>query len=305
MSTARVTVIFLWRKINDPRYSCAFFRSIKENTAGVAYDLVIAAKGYAPGETIPYTDNLSSQIGSSVRIIHYPDEMPPTGVIRAVSSTCATEFVLPLLSWSRILAPNWLSHYVSAFDGIPDCGIVGASGGYECLNDETPFPNVGIRSNAFMVRTDLFNSLDAGSQVTLLDGNGFEAGPNGMTKQIVARGLKPIIVDRFGGRWLPDDWPKSQTFRLAEQEGLLIADNRTIQYTCGSRRKRARLVKRCWGTDARSVPGSPWRKTIEWLKWHYPRGPIDVFPDIRDYILSIARKLTGKAPISQKKAFPS
>ena len=34
------------------------------------------------------------------------------------------------------------------------------------------------------------------------------------------------------------DWPRSRTFRLQEQEGLLIADNRTNQYACGSRRKR-------------------------------------------------------------------
>ena len=301
----RITVIFLWRKINDPRYACAFFRSLKDQQAGEEYDLVIAAKGYGAEEPIAYANVLSSLPCSSYKTMHFPDEMPPTAVFREAAALCNTEFVLPLISWSRIIAPNWLSRYLEAFDSIPDCGIVGASGGYECLNDDTPFPNVGIRSNAFMVRTEIFNSLNAGLQLTLLDGNGFEAGPNGMTKQIVARGLKPVIVDRFGGRWLPEDWPKSRTFRLAEQEGLLIADNRTMQYTCGSRRKRGRLVKRCWGPDARPVPGSPWRKLIEWLKWHYPRGPVDLFPDLRDQVLSLARKLTGKTPSPPKKAFPS
>lgn len=302
---ARVTVIFLWRKINDPRYACAFFRSLKENPAGVTYEFVIAAKGYDLDEPIAYADILPSLPCSNVRIMRFLDEMPPTAVIREAAASCTTEFVLPLTSWSRILAPNWLSHYLLAFDSVADCGIVGASGGYECLNDTTPFPNVGIRSNAFMVRTEIFNSLDAGPQKTLLDGSSFEAGPNGMTKQIVAKHLKPVIVDRFGGCWFPGDWPKSRTFRLAEQEGLLIADNRTMQYTFGSRRKRDRLVKRCWGTDARSVPGSPWRKFIEWLKWHYPRGPIDMIPDVRDWIILVARKVMGKPPGSSKKAFPS
>lgn len=301
----RITVIFLWRKLNDQRYARAFFRSLKDNPAGEEYDLIIAAKGYVGTEPITCADVLSSLPCSSVKILRFPDETPPTAVFRQAAATCSTEFILPLTSWSRILASNWLSRYIAAFDALPDCGIVGASGGYECLNDDTPFPNVGIRSNAFMVRTEIFNSLEAGPQHTLLDGNGFEAGPNGMTKQIVARGLKPVIVDRFGGRWLPDDWPKSQTFRLAEQEGLLIADNRTMQYTCGSRRKRKRLVKRCWGPDAHAVPGSPWRKLIEWVKWHYPRGPIDLVPDIRDQVLSLARKLTRKEPGPPKKAFPS
>ncbi|MGO4337456.1 hypothetical protein AB4037_21315 [Labrys sp. KB_33_2] len=301
----RITVIFLWRKINDTRYLCAFLGSLKDNPAGSSYDLVIAAKGYDPNEPIPYTDSLATLPNLNIKIMHFPDEVPPTAVIRQAAAACTTEFILPLISWSRILAPNWLSLYLAAFDSIPDCGIVGASGGYECLNEDTPFPNVGIRSNAFMVRTEIFNSLDAGPQVTQLDGSSFEAGPNGMTKQIVAKGLRPVIVDRFGGHWFPEDWPKSQTFRLAEQEGLLIADNRTIQYTCGSRRKRARLVKRCWGADARSVPGSPWRKFIEWLKWHYPRGPIDMIPDVWDKVISFARKVMGRPTSSSKKAFPS
>ncbi|MFT4133762.1 hypothetical protein [Labrys sp. (in: a-proteobacteria)] len=301
----RITVIFLWRKLNDPRYVCAFFRSLKAYPAGEEYDLVVAAKGYGSDEPIAYANVLSSLPCSSFRTMRFPDEIPPTAVIREAAASCGTEFVLPLTSWSRILAPNWLSRYLSAFDAITDCGIVGASGGYECLNDDTPFPNVGIRSNAFMIRTEIFNSLDAGPQVTIFDGSNFEAGPNGMTKQIVAKGLRPVVVDRFGGRWLPEDWPKSQTFRLAEQEGLLIADNRTIQYTCGSKRKRDRLVKRCWGTDARSVPGSPWRKFVAWLKWHYPRGPVDMIPDVWDEVTSFIRKAMGKPPISSKKAFPS
>ncbi|MEW9304574.1 hypothetical protein [Labrys neptuniae] len=301
----RITVIFLWRKINDPRYACAFFRSLKDYPAGVEYDLIIAAKGYGAGEPIAYADVMSSLPCSSFRTMHFPDEMPPTAVIREAAASCRTEFVLPLTSWSRILATNWLSRYLSAFDSIPDCGIVGASGGYECLNDGTPFPNIGIRSNAFMVRTEVFNSLDAGPQETIFDGSNFEAGPNGMTKQIVAKGLRPVVVDRFGGQWLPEDWPKSQTFRLAEQEGLLIADNRTMQYTCGSRRKRNRLVQRCWGADAHAVAGSPWRKLVEWVKWHYPRGPIDVLPDLRDQVFLFVRKVMRRAPGQSKKAFPS
>ncbi|WP_146126981.1 hypothetical protein [Labrys okinawensis] len=301
---ARVTVIFLWRKINDPRYAHAFFRSLKNYPAGEVYDLVIAAKGYGSSEPVVCQNILSSIPSSNVRILRFSDQIPPTAIFLKIASSCRTEFVLPLISWSRILAPNWLSYYLSAFDSLPDCGIVGATGGYECLNETTPFPNVGIRSNAFMIRTEIFNSLDTGPQETLFDGNNFEAGPNGMTKQIVARGLKPVIVDRFGGRWLPGDWPKSQTFRLAEQEGLLIADNRTIQYTCGSWRKRKRLVKRCWGVDAHAAPGSPPRKLFEWLKWHYPRGAVDVFPDLRDKIISLACKVMGRKPYTSKKAFP-
>src|SRR5689334_18094678 len=149
----RITVIFLWRRINDKRYAYAFFNSLKSYPAGEEYDLIIAAKGYTPSEPVAYENILSSLPCSSFKIIRFPDEMPPTAVIRQAATTCSTEFVFPLISWSRILAPNWLSRYLAAFETIPDCGIVGASGGYECLNDDTPFPNVGIRSNAFMVRT--------------------------------------------------------------------------------------------------------------------------------------------------------
>ncbi|CAM5764259.1 hypothetical protein LMIY3S_01086 [Labrys miyagiensis] len=203
------------------------------------------------------------------------------------------------------MARNWLAIYVDAFEKIPNCGIVGASGSYERTSDLTPFPNIAIRSNAFMVRAELFNSLDAGRQDTLVDGNSFEAGPNGMTKQVIARGLQPVVVDRFGGCWLADEWPEKPIFRVGEQDGLIIADNRTHQYACGSRRKRGRLVERAWGANAKLEIGSPFRKLVEWAKWNYPCGPVDLIPDLANKVDSVRRKLCKLQPNPQAKVFPS
>ncbi|WP_413988510.1 hypothetical protein ACMDCR_21165 [Labrys okinawensis] len=301
---SRVTVVYLWRKVNDPRFAHAFFRSISRFAAGEDFDFVFAVKGYGAGELPPFAAKIGQVPASSTKVMHFADEQTPLTVFRAVSKVCGTEFIVSFNSWSRILAPNWLRSYLAAFETVPDCGFVGASGGYETVWDQ-PFPNIGIRSNAFMIRTELFNSLDPGNLATIADDHLLEAGPNSMTKQIMVRGLQPIIADRFGNAWQAKDWPRSRTFRLAEQEGLLIADNRTNQYACGSQRKRGRLVARCWGPDAKAKPGSMVRKFLVWLWWNYPRGPIDMIPDTMAKVGEILAKLTGRAPKPRSTVFPN
>ncbi len=65
----------------------------------------------------------------------------------------------------------------------------------------------------------------------------FESGPEGMTKQIMRQGLKPVIVDSDGKPWLPEDWPRTRTFRSGNQEKLLVADNRTHDYDTSQEQK--------------------------------------------------------------------
>jgi hypothetical protein len=301
---ARVTVVYLWRKVNEPRYAYAFFQSIRRFSAGGEFDFVFAVKGYEAGELVPLARQIAHVPAATAKVMHFTDDQTPLTVFRAASRQCGSEFILCFNSWSRILAPNWLKSYLAAFETIPDCGLAGASGGYETLWGQ-PFPNIGIRSNAFMIRPALFNSIEPGDLATVAGDHLLEAGPNSMTKQIMARGLQPILVDRFGKAWTAQDWPKSRIFRLDEQEGLLIADNRTNQYACGSRRKRARLVARCWGESAVAKPGSMPRKFLEWLWWNYPRGPVDIYPDAMAKLHQLVARLTGRPTKPRSTAFPN
>lgn len=300
----RVTVLYLWRRVNDLRYAHAFFRSIRRFPAGAEYDFVFAVKDYASDDQLPHIGDLAVLPCASVKVMRFTDERTPVSIYREVSEGCGTEFVLVFNSWSRILAPNWLAHYVGAFDCFADCGLVGASGSHEAAWSQ-PFPNMAIRSNAFMIRTSLFNALELGSLKTILDDHRFEAGPDGMTRQVMARNLTPLVVDRFGRAWRPRDWGQSRTFRVREQEGLLVADNRTNQYACGSARKRGRLVERAWGPEMTARRSALHRRILEWLWWNYPRGPLDMARDGLAAFDRLLRKITRRPADPGRKVFPN
>jgi len=302
----RLAVVYLSRAVNDPRFSWAFFRSLASFPAGVDFDLVLASKGYGRDEIDPSFPAWRSRIAcSKVEVARYDDSLSATLVCFDLAKNIAADHVIFFTSWSRILAANWLKYYADAFEKVPDCGIVGATGGYERLNDDTPFPNISVRTNAFMVPTRLFASLDAGNLSAPDGGHLFEAGPNGMTKQIMAHGLVPIVVDRFGRSWRHEEWWKSQTFRMGQQEGLLVADNRTYHFDIASIRKRRRLSQRCWGS-AEAIARRPMlRKAVDWYTWNYPRGLHDLGGDLATGAMDTWRRFSGQDAKHPARVFPS
>ena len=127
----RITVLYLWRRVNDLRYAHAFFRSIRRFPAGAEYDFVFAVKGYAIGDRLPHQPDLAALPCLSAKVMHFADDHTPISIYRAVSRACDTEFILVFNSWSRVLAANWLAHYVGVFDRNADCGLGGATGSHE------------------------------------------------------------------------------------------------------------------------------------------------------------------------------
>jgi len=63
-------------------------------------------------------------------------------------------------------------------------------------------------------------------------------------------GLDAVIVGRDGRRFGISEWPSSGTFRQNEQRNLLVADNRTIEYSTAEPERRRQLAAAAWGTDA-------------------------------------------------------
>ncbi len=279
---ARLKVIYLSRMINDPRYSWAFFDSICRHNSGIEFELVLILKGYKPNEFDKSLSQFRPHLPSNIEILRYDDSDNPTRILFDVAKKIDCDRFVFFTSFSRVLASGWLRHYADTFERAASCGVVGATGGYESLNDQTPFPNVGIRTNAFMVSRDVFVSLDPGDLSAKHGGNLFEAGPNGMTKQIVARGFRPFVVDRFGKYWSSEEWPHSLTFRASNQERLLVSDNRTYDYERTNMRKRRELALRNWGTDSVAIKASLFDRIRSKYNWNYPRGYKDIYYDIRD-----------------------
>lgn len=123
------------------------------------------------------------------------------------------------------------------------------------------YPQVSphIRTNAFMIRRELFLALKYPKVKPLilnffidfskskLRSLCFEHGRQGFTSQLVDKGLKAILVDRFGKGFEMPNWPNSKTFWHFEQENLLVSDNQTRKYQEADEETKKKLTYAAWG----------------------------------------------------------
>jgi len=135
---------------------------------------------------------------------------------------------------------------------LPNVGLVGATGSYENLNeynkDFPVFPNIHIRSNAFMVNRKWFCGITAGLVIAdKIDAFYFESGPQSMTRQIIAMGREVLLVGRNGRGYSPKWWPMSNTFRQGTQSNLLVADNQSRNFMAMPWSEKQEFVLKTWG----------------------------------------------------------
>jgi hypothetical protein len=100
-----------------------------------------------------------------------------------------------------------------------------------------------------MVSRDLLLDLRADPIRDKADAEAFESGRHGMTRQVLQRGLATLVVGRDGIAYRPDEWPRSNTFRIADQQNLLVSDNRTRQYSEAEPAVQAYLRELAWGSE--------------------------------------------------------
>ncbi len=137
----------------------------------------------------------------------------------------------------------------------------------EMLLDFEPFPNPHLRTASFMISHAVLSQLE----LFVITNNktvayALEAGPQSITRQVERLGLCVLVVDRDGSVYGPQAWPESMTFRQGDQEGLLVADRRTLEYERGDMAQRRLMAATSWGpsadpptlaTEARSPGGGP------------------------------------------------
>ncbi len=116
-----------------------------------------------------------------------------------------------------------------------------------------PFPNPHIRTNAFMMSREMMSSVKHGLFMTKSSVHRFESGKSGLTKQIVQRGLKALVVGKDGKEYDIDEWPVSRTFWQDDQSNLLVADNQTRRYARSDERGKRMLTSSAWGSAVNSV----------------------------------------------------
>jgi hypothetical protein len=267
---ANIGVFYLTRPVNHPRFSLAFLKSLLAHDAKADFELVYILKGYDAGATDPGLSRFREQTGRNVHEARVSDEGFDIGAFLKVAASSRYERILFFNSYARILAPAWLAFYLAAFERVANCGIAGATGSYEIIDKAQPFPNVHVRTNAFMIDRKLFLDLEKGPLESRKDCNKFEAGTNGLTRQIMRRGLAPVVVGRNDKTWGIEDWPVSRTFRSGNQENLLVADNRTYDFEAGDPKWRSKLAHLAWGDRADFVTVSGFAQLRAKLRWNYP-----------------------------------
>lgn len=239
MEVNAVTVVHIVRKANGPEPIREFLDAYWEYTSPKDADLVLACKGFdgvddAPCPCIPGVTNLM-----------LPDVGYDLGTYRRAAEMVGGDFVCFLNSFSRPLVRDWLNIMMGAAH-LPLVGIVGCTGSWEG-SAGAPFPNPHVRTNAFVMRRELFLSLDLPEPLTKEDANALEAGPNNITRQIVQRGLKAVVVNRKNQVGMPDCWHQLGTFRSAGGSELLVADNRTDDYAKAPKEEQRYLRMLAWG----------------------------------------------------------
>lgn len=248
LTNERHAVVYLARKVDSGRWMPRFLASLQAYSSGQSYDLIVILKGYREGEVPDYLRNFVAPGLKRVITMSFDDSRFSTEAFFSVAERFDHDFFLFFVSSARVLGPSWLKHmFAPLLD--KNTQLVGASSGFESLDLDTPYPNPSIRTNGFVMRRADWLSLERGDLSVRYGGNLFEAGPNSMTKQVLRRGGKILLVDRDGKTYPPQAWRDSATFRLSRQEKLLIADKRTDEFELALPRKRRRLVALNWGAD--------------------------------------------------------
>ncbi|MBI1175192.1 MAG: hypothetical protein GC139_08000 [Sideroxydans sp.] len=112
------------------------------------------------------------------------------------------------------------------------------------------FPNYHLRTNAFMISSEIWNRLDFSPIRSKMDALKFESGKKGLTRQVLGLGKQVLVVGRDGIGYDMASWSTSGTFWQSEQENLLVTDNQTRNYQGGSSERRAFLSFSAWGKRA-------------------------------------------------------
>jgi hypothetical protein len=113
------------------------------------------------------------------------------------------------------------------------------------------FPSAHLRTNAFLMDRELFCGLRWGPLRTKRATYRMESGRRSLTRQLHARGLTTLVVDRNGVARDWPDWHQGAVFWQGEQEDLLVADNQTRTYESATPQQRRALSGYAWGAQAR------------------------------------------------------
>lgn len=226
-----------------------FAQSYLAVPAGVEHSLFIIFKGFENEDAI----NVARRVFEHIiyQEVRTSDDKFDIGAYADSLQYIGHEKVCFLNTNSEILGANWLAKLAVNLD-VSSVGLVSATGSFEslyALDSRFPaFPNVHLRTNAFMMRrSDAVRILNGFLIKDKRDAFFAESGPQGLTRKIFEMGYNALIVGRDGRGYLPQYWAFSNTFRQGTQSNLLVHDNVTRTFDALAWEKKRIFAVRSWG----------------------------------------------------------
>ena len=254
MSTDRIALFYLARGADADHLASIsrFVNAYRNRPAGVGHELVIILKGFASKAAL--AEAKAAMAGIAFREVHTEDESFDLGAYADAILQVDCERAAFLNTGSEPIADDWLLKLDQALS-LPGMGLVGASGSFEGGVGGVAFPNIHVRTNAFMMRTSLARrTLGRLTIRSKQDAHVAEHGSNGLTRQVVSFGLAAAIVGANGRVYAPEWWSGSRTFRQGNQANLLVADNQTRAWDSLTWPERRTVHETTWGTVRTPTP---------------------------------------------------
>ena len=237
-------LVHLVRSVNGPdalRRFCDAYRLTKND---LDHDLVFLCKGDGATDQVK---EIASDLRSTIHVC--TDDGFDIGAYVRLAPLLSHEILCFTNSWARPRVSCWLDILVAPFDD-PAVGIVGATASFEAVPPYTSFPNPHIRSNSFALRREIFLDLVLPQPENKISAVLLEAGPNGITHQIMSRGLRAIVVGQDRVHHDLIDSRRARVYRFGDQQNLLVSDNVTDLYDRGDPAYRRFLETLAWGESS-------------------------------------------------------
>jgi len=267
-----VAVIYLSRGLGGGRASAeAFFETYRKFPAGREHELFVISKGWQSGAELDEVTKLVANMSGN--ILAMPDDGYDWGAYFRLAWYLNHDWLCFFNTHTRIDADRWLDILLQAAE-IPGVGAAGATGSWGTLVPQfylrhllrpgillypprffgsikrfPSFPNPHLRSNAFVVRRDVFLAFAAQSIFprTKRDAHALESGRAGFTYYLMSHGLRPVVVGKDGRSFEIESWIESETFRVPGQRNLLIKDNQTEYYNFADKKIKFVMEESAWG----------------------------------------------------------
>lgn len=262
MTTAVVHLI--WRPLGLEPWR-RFLASYRAHDAGLAHDLVLLFNGFgSEADCLPWLE-LADVLPHQV--ILTPRPMLDLVAYHHVATQLPHHHICFLNSYTRVLVDGWLARLTRALQS-PGVGLAGTTGSCESVYTgelifntaaapehlETlrqafpPFPNPHVRTTGFLMERHRWLSFDTGRIQDKAQAYRMESGYESLTRWIASQGLQAVLAGADGRTFEAAAWGDSGTFAQANQENLLVADNRTDDYAAMSPLQRLRRREVTWGT---------------------------------------------------------